>query len=34
MVMGTLANLFAIQQTFSNMKTVHRGKVKVNDYFY
>jgi len=33
MVMGTLANLFAIQQTFSNTKTVHRGKVEVKDYF-
>lgn len=28
MVMGTSANLYAIHQTFSNMKTVHRGKVE------
>ncbi|XP_060869829.1 putative sodium-coupled neutral amino acid transporter 10 [Metopolophium dirhodum] len=30
MVMGTLANLFAIQQTFSNTKTVHREAESLN----
>lgn len=31
MVMGTLANLYAIQQSFSNIKTVHKGRVEVKD---
>jgi len=31
MVMGTSANLYAIHQTFSSMKTIHRGSVGVND---
>jgi len=29
MVMGTSANLYAIHQTFSNVKTVHRGSIEV-----